>query len=576
MSAPGGAPISNKLSPADVSRLKAAIEAAETVDEITRLERVLLTGRMNDVADLLRREAGKGDVLSSLWVDEKSTKSTKKRPAEALEPNASRLVTPPLAIPKPKRIRHPAVAAMQAKSYEIPENVLTCLHTRLLIRARLSGSARGLEPLIDPDADAKSWPSTRGLERDTPAIGQATEPSSPTRRRDVIAISVGMCSTLDPSDGRTLGREVCRVVVRDYAQPNKVILDLKVKPLGAVADIRPTHTGIEAITDDDDSLTLSAARHKVMNLMHSGTIILCMTMLPARALEIRHECWLPMTHLFEIDASKFNKDDAYIKLPLTHDQLRQAVLGDAKLGTRHKDHTITDPLLAESTDVINIVEGCVAVELGKQANEQNAPDDEKALELSHALKIGPPLREREIAVEHIPSEWRDAELSALFPDASAIHTVTWELQQPTPQGELEWRGNCVVEFASVNLRNKHYNNLNGCTDVFVGYDWEVAEEVTEDVLKQVASEFGVVNHVRIPGKFRPPIKRDDKSRPFGFVSFADREDAVKMGRKKSLRASVTGPGGRVVLLRPKLGKHQSGPLKRVPVEIGDYIELHKT
>ncbi|EER17857.1 hypothetical protein Pmar_PMAR022705 [Perkinsus marinus ATCC 50983] len=49
-----------------------------------------------------------------------------------------------------------------------------------------------------------------------------------------------------------------------------------------------------------------------------------------------------------------------------------------------------------------------------------------------------------------------------------------------------------------------------------------------------------------------------------------------MGRKKSLRAPGTGADGRVVLLRPKLGKHLDGPLKRVPVKIGDYIEVHKT
>lgn len=72
--------------------------------------------------------------------------------------------------------------------------------------------------------------------------------------------------------------------------------------------------------------------------------------------------------------------------------------------------------------------------------------------------------------------------------------------------------------------------------MFVGYDWEVAEEVNEELLKQLASEFGVVNHARIPAKFRPPFKKDEKTRPFGFVSFAHREDAVKMGRKKSLRA----------------------------------------
>lgn len=79
MSAPGGAPISSKLTSEDVKRLKAAIEAAETVDEITRLERVLLTGRIDDVADLLRREGGGGDVLSSLWADTRPEKQKEKR-----------------------------------------------------------------------------------------------------------------------------------------------------------------------------------------------------------------------------------------------------------------------------------------------------------------------------------------------------------------------------------------------------------------------------------------------------------------------------------------------------------------
>ncbi|KAF4687088.1 hypothetical protein FOZ60_004301 [Perkinsus olseni] len=574
MSAPGGAPISSKLTSEDVSRLKAAIEAAETVDEITRLERVLLTGRMDDVADLLRREAGRGDVLSSLWVEESADR--KKKRSSSREPAAEStrpVVPPPLAMPRPKRPRQ-----MPRHVHDVPQEVLTCLHTRLLIRARVSGSSRGLEPVIDPDATTKGWASTRGLSRDSPVKEDAAvSPAAAPRRRDVIAISVGMCSTLDPTDGRTLGRELCRVVVRDYTEDKKPILDIKVKPSGHVADMRPASTGLDSV--DEDAVPVAVARQKVMDLMHSGTVVLCMSMLPARALEIRHECWLPMSHLFEIDSSRVNKEEVYVKLPLTHEQLHAAVLGtgDARLG-RHRGPIITDPLLAETLNVVKVVQGAVSMELGKMRSDQDGEEEEeaKALELTHALKIGPPLRSKEIVVEHIPSEWRDPEISALFPDASAVHTVTWELEQPEPQGELEWRGHCKVEFASANVRNKQYSNLKGCTDVFVGYDWEVAEEVNEELLKQLASEFGVVNHARIPGKFRPPFTKDDKSRPFGFVSFADKEDAVKMGRKKSLRAPVTGAGGRVVLLRPKLGKHLDGPLKRIPVKIGDYVEIHKT
>lgn len=58
------------------------------------------------------------------------------------------------------------------------------------------------------------------LSRDSPVKEDSTGSSveAPHRRRDVIAISVGMCSTLDPTDGRTLGRELCRVVVRDCSE----------------------------------------------------------------------------------------------------------------------------------------------------------------------------------------------------------------------------------------------------------------------------------------------------------------------------------------------------------------------
>ncbi|KAF4704568.1 hypothetical protein FOZ63_030549, partial [Perkinsus olseni] len=119
MSAPGGAPISSKLTSEDVSRLKAAIEAAETVDEITRLERVLLTGRMDDVADLLRREAGRGDVLSSLWVEESADR--KKKRSSSREPAAEStrpVVPPPLAMPRPKRPRQ-----MPRHVHDVPQEV---------------------------------------------------------------------------------------------------------------------------------------------------------------------------------------------------------------------------------------------------------------------------------------------------------------------------------------------------------------------------------------------------------------------------------------------------------------------
>lgn len=57
--------------------------------------------------------------------------------------------------------------------------------------------------------------------------------------------------------------------------------------------------------------------------------------------------------------------------------------------------TLTDPLLAESLDVIKLVRGAVSTELAK-----SGPDggDSDALELTHALKIGPPLRPKEISV----------------------------------------------------------------------------------------------------------------------------------------------------------------------------------
>lgn len=330
-------------------------------------------------------------------------------------------------------------------------------------------------------------------------------------------------------DPRHLGR---LAAVDDHGE---VVLDVLIKPRMPLLDCRTHLTGLtrEALTGPN-AVDFEEARKRLLAVLRPCTLLVGYKITgDLESLKLWHRPVIDLSLLFKVESRKQHQYHP-LRWLLSH-LLREEVDDD-------RPHDALDN----------------AEYMMRLANFES--------EKQTATPSFPPRPETgfDLVVRHIPREWSAqaaVHVLNICPGANQQVSVRWLLSETDPS---DWRGEAVLTFPSQKLRDASFANAQALTDVHVAWS-EVAGApplgafMTEQGLIETFSRFGLVMGARIP---RKPSTREPQS--FAFISFLDREDAVKAS-KTEVGVEIT-PTWKVSL-RPRVARFGNTTDKRVAVEV---------
>jgi len=512
------------LSDNDIRRIKNAISTANSEDDKKRLEAALDSANMSSVADLLS-----GDILSSLW--DRSKEESLIKPSQPIKQAVN---IPPQSR---KTSREEAEEEDAKRRYTESVQLISVLSDKILPLIKkdphymeISPKARKICPTTDW---VKTYPNPEGKK---PVI--------------VIDCATGLCM----NDGQYVPNVLVRFLAADFLTEN-ILMDMNVAlPEGhQPADLRPSMTGIDESIELDPSTTYRTAREKLLQMISSETIIVCPDAVRcSAALRLEHPNWLSIQDVFKIDPTKKKQAEGkfYIRQNLTMNQIVEGFLGE-QIQERVKHLPLRSRLVETLLGLVRLT---------KSVARKNITQIPVLVDLPRRLNT--------VLVTHIPSDWTVEDgIGAIFPSAIDIEPIDFFLDTATN----EWRGETHVRFRNETDMRKSFDALTTCTDIFVGWEWKVCGRVTEESLKALGEEFGPVVAVRIQDKYkqyRTVLPGKEESRPFGFISLARYQDALKMAEEPRHIVKED------VSFHVKISRKPITAFKRVPLgENGeDYIE----
>ena len=489
-----------KLSAESVKSIKAAITRAKTMEEIDRLEAALKSADMSLVTDLVEASTPSTTPGNSLLEGAWDTK--RKSPVDQVEEQST-----------PKRATLPTPVASAP----------------LAAHAMKPTSSVALSLLFDK---AKHDPSYAGCLYDSHPGFRSSSETSGFGGVSTLAVETGAATCMH--EGSYVTDVLVRLVVRDF-ESEKVLVDEKVAiPEGfQPVDCRSDFTEVEEADESiHNGITFGKAQEKFLALLKPETLIVCHSAAKTAAvLKIRHHRWLPLSLLFKTPEKSRKSQDFHARAHLSPAQLRQAMLGEP-----------ADNWASETVGSV-----CLgSIRLTKIACAKFPKPQ---------LEIDAPRVPESLWVAKIPRDFSMEDVMAMFP-ACGIPKIHWRFEL----AENDWMGETCVTFSSKTARDQVFEKLPTLSDVFVS--WEIADQVTDEILRAVGEKFGKICAVRIPNRVA------EGGRPFGFVSFLKVEDAQAMADAKRVSH------GKGVLFARLSEGVKGGPFKRVPLQ-NKAIEVFK-
>jgi hypothetical protein len=503
------------LSPAEIDALKRAISSSTSVPDIDRLERALIDGSLEGVRDLFVHEL---DPLAGLW--ENSRKST--HSVSMIERGRGGFQT-----------NRNELSESRLMMDIVPSKRSLCESDQLarIIRDHVF-------PLIQP----QELDASRNLYVPSPARFDGA--------KDIIAIDLetALCRGMRGEFVDCL----TRLVVSDFVT-SALILDVNVG-VPQHYEVLDGHSRINRITNrsisEKDDFDL--ARTTLFRVMSAETLVICENGLEcADALKINHSRWISINEIFQVHPSsrKRAKGKFYVRKVLGQAQVVESYLGEM-ISERLKHLPQEDHIVELNFSKIRLMREVARKKPGKLP-----------------ILIEAPHRPLTLFISHIPPGWTDQETRLLLPTATEIEPIRFRYHS----AENILRGETHAFFASESALTHALSSLTACTDVFVGWGWSDCGKVNKEVLSRLAGDFGRVIAVRIQAEYlNTPTAIPDKeeSRPFGFVSMAKQQDALRMASQENQRAKDG------ITFHVKLSKDGSSVFKRVPVGMGeDFIEV---
>lgn len=500
------------LTPAEVDKIKAAIAASTSVQDIERLEKALSEGSLSGVKDLVGK-GSTGSVLDALW-----TSAAPQPLLQADEPKRPSAVAP-ISRKTPRELVEEEQAKRRfTESVQLMESVVSNMYPRI---------------------------SSSVISHD----GWRSAPDHTDGRKKLLVVDCGTAVCI--SDGAYMDDVVVRLVVTDFLT-DRTLLDIEISPPASseAVDLRPSLTGIEIISEET-AVSLDTALNELFQFMSKDTVVATYNAFNcASALGLNHSKWLPISDLVTIDPIKKRNGEGkfHIRASLSPVQYMEAFLGEL-VHDRFRHIPQHDRMKETNLGAVRILKT-----LARKPT------------VSLPIVIDPPRRLQTLFMSHIPSNWSEEELRTVLPSAADVEPVEFFLDTK----ENAWRGECHISFRSQRDLEEAFAKLTTCTDVFVGWEWTAAGQVTEESVKALGSDFGPVVAVRIHTKYlHAPrvLPGKEESRPFGFVSLARYQDALSMA---SDPRQIEKDG---VDYHVKISKKPITAFKRVPLGDGeDFIE----
>jgi hypothetical protein len=474
----------------DKRRIENAISSATTTDQVRRLESALQTGDMSSVSDIIPQ-----DILSSLW--DQSKEESLIKPIQPVKQAVN------VAVPSRKTTREEAEEETAKRRYTESIQLSSVLLDKILPlvkkdthHSNITNQARKISPTSDW---VKTYPNSEGKKKVL-----------------VIECATGLCM----HDGQYIHNVLVRFLVADFLTEN-LLLDMDISlPEGyQPADLRPSQTGIDesaALNSSSHSTSYRTARERILEMISSETLIICSDAVRcSAALRLDHPNWLSIGDIFKVDPVKKKQAEGkfYVRHNLTCNQIIEGYLGE-QIEERVKHLPLRSRLIETLLGLIR---------LAKSVARKGITQVPVLVDLPRRLNT--------VLMTHIPSDWTvDDGVGAIFPSAVEIEPIDFFLDTHTN----EWRGETLVKFRNEAEMRKAFDALTTCTDIFVGWEWKACGRVTEESLKSLGEDFGPVVAVRIQDiykQYRTSSPGKEESRPFGFISLARYQDALKMAEE---------------------------------------------
>ena len=511
----------------DKRRIKAAISYAKSTEDVKRLEAALESGDILSIDDLLPQ-----DILSSLWDNSKEESLIK--PIQPVKQAVN------IALPSRKTTREEVEDEAAKRRYTESIQLTSVLFEKIipLIKkdshyVNIGTQARKISPTSDW---VKTYPNSEGKKKIV-----------------VIDCATGLCM----NDGQYIHNVLVRFLVADFLTEN-LLLDMDISlPEGyQPADLRPSQTGIDesvALNPSSHATTYRTAREKLLEMISSETLIICPDALRcSAALRLEHPNWLSIGDIFKVDPVKKKQAEGkfYVRQNLTPNQIIEGFLGE-QIEERLKHVPLRSRLIETLLGLIRLTKSVA------RKGVTQVP-----------IFVDLPRRLNTVLMTHIPSDWTvDDGVGAIFPSAVEIEPIDFFLDTHTN----EWRGETLVKFRNEAEMRKGFDALTTCTDIFVGWEWKVCGKVSEETLKSLGEDFGPVVAVRIQEmykQYRTTLPGKEESRPFGFISLARYQDALKMAEEPS---KIDKDG---ISFHVKISRKPITAFKRVPLGSNgeDFVE----
>ena len=497
------------LSPDEIDKIKKAIANANSLSHVERLEKALELGELDGVRDLLF-----DDTIAALW-DVSKVK--------------------PLAEPIP--VKRQADAMLPVR--KTPRQQIEEENAKRLFKE----SAR-LSEIVCDSIFPKSHSVVTATEN-----GWIESPASSEGKKRILGVECGTALCL--KEGVCERNILVRLVVTDFLTDRVLIdADVALPTRYEAVDLFPSITGIETLTDRESELSRGDVLRKLFEFISNDTVLVTMNAFrSAEALRLNHPKWISVENLFQVDPDKKKRGEGqfYVRTNLAPWQLMEAYLGEAAWD-RMKVINPRERMVESSLGMLRLIKSLA------RENPKGFP-----------VMIEPPRKPNTLTVSHIPSNWTEEEIRLILTNSVVVNPIDFFLETVNN----EWRGETQVSFRNGEDIHSAFAKLTACTDVFVGWEWPLCGQVSEQTLRALGEDFGPVTTVRVQEKYlaaRKVTPGKEESRPFGFISFARYQDALAM--TENTRVEKAG-----VAFHVKISKKPITAFKRVPLGEGqDYIE----
>lgn len=545
------------LMPSGLEKVRRTIETATSETLLSALDQALIAGDIPSLKAMLRlqpedlqpgmfdEEPVEGELTEGSSSTEASEAEDEYDPFATAPAPALGAAAPPTGQPKrPRRARAaPAEGGLGALQGDYGGSSSSDEETGTAVSSKTpAGKRRKPEPVKRKLAWPVSWAwlmtrSTKHADFRPPEPAADWVYASPPGDGDsregptAVALSTSLVYVGDGSAGydvQHLGRVV---LVDDHGE---VLVDVLVKPRQPLLDSRTQLTGLtRAMLEGPLAVDYAEARRMLLRFLRPETLLVGYRLTSdLEAAKLWHRPLIDVALLFEVESAKKH---AYHPLRWIVEKLLREVIDD------DKPH--------DALETARLIMRLAQYEANKAiATPAFAPRPERGCEL---------------LVRHIPHEWGDKAqgvVARICSGAAQGFAVRWLLSETDPS---DWRGEAVLTFPSVALRDASFAAATAMTDIHI--QWQDAPGapplgafLTEQSLVQAFSGYGIVVSARIP---RKPLTREPQS--FAFVSFLHKDEAERVAKMPEVEVEIAASWK--LPLRPRLAKFGHITDKRVAV-----------